>query len=145
LKSKKKRNEVDEALKSISSQDKHIDAAIKLHSEYEKIYSVTSRFRNGIINLPEKSKKILLDSITITNRNNAPAPNEEEEKLDFLYQIRNYFTHNLNQDFRLSNPLIAANLGDNDNTSWWLRVEGDKIRYPRPQTGHNNKSKNEQY
>lgn len=109
LKSNKKRikNEREQIIENIEYSN-HLEFAQKLQSEYQKIYGIKNTFLNFINNvIPLDSKVDLLNSIRIRVYNETSPTLEgrqvtEKDKLDYLYRIRNDFTHNTYSSERIA-------------------------------------------
>lgn len=87
-----------------SFRDNPIEFVKKLFDEYNKLYSVRNSFRNFINKiLDDNDKKNLLNSIYIEERELPPKDikkkciTNENDKIDFIFKLRNYYTHSLKQ------------------------------------------------
>ncbi|QEU01939.1 hypothetical protein [Pseudomonas oryzihabitans] len=104
LESKKKNNERQHALESIPKNADPIAIAKHLSASYQAIYGVKNSFYNFILNvLTQEERDELFSNIDITRAVLGGDPctsypalgkiTDERKKLDFLFSLRNKFTH----------------------------------------------------
>jgi len=100
LKSKKQKtkSEREEILKTLNGETP-IESSVRLFSGYQKIYGNKNSFFNFLNNvIPNNQKEKLLASIRIRTYNETRLFKgrevKESDKLNYLYKIRNDFTHN---------------------------------------------------
>ena len=105
LESKRKAVEREEAVKSIPDGSNPVDIARHLNSRYQASYGVRLSFNRFILDiLTEEERATLYSSIRIVRGRMGGDPNtsypalgyvvDEKSKLEFLFNLRNKFTHN---------------------------------------------------
>jgi hypothetical protein len=98
LKSKKKKDEKTRIFESIEAVNK-LEFTEKIYQEYQKIYGIKNSFFNFIKNvIPQETRRELLNLIKIRIHDETSPTIEgravtDKDKEDYLYKIRNDFTH----------------------------------------------------
>lgn len=145
LKSKKEHHVIERnrVLESLQPNATHLEAACTLADRYQSLYGVTNAFYQGVNNLPEKARQLLLSSVVVSicpefgmhgpNVSTPSYPIEDEElalslKLKHLYQRRNRFTHSLEQLVSLSTPALSEHCGTN-GSSWAAEIRDARLTY----------------
>lgn len=138
---KKYNQEKQRIIESLSPQPNFLEIARELSKGYNSIYGVRNAFYSGVLNLPEEFREKLFDSIDIRYQPNFD-PNVSarsyeiedpklsmELKLKYLFELRNRFTHSLNQYQTLSTPSISQ-VGSKSNACWYATViDNKRIKY----------------
>lgn len=104
LNSSKKTAERKAAVDTIPSNASPVEITKNLNNEYQSIYGVKTSFNNFILNILTQAERVeLFFSIKINKLKKVDDPgmphtalddiNDEKKKRDFLYSIRNKFTH----------------------------------------------------
>jgi len=93
LDSKKLGPERQQALSSIDANLRPIEVSRALLAWYNKHYSVTKGFFRFIDSLPKAARDELLESVHIGSTKQIKSEKADKMRRDFLYQMRNSFTH----------------------------------------------------
>ncbi len=130
-----------DALDKLAKNADHIEAANTLLQRYNEIYGVTNSFHRGLTKLPTGAERYLLSSIKVSpnkNHNFDSTPIEEKQeralKIQYLFKLRNSFTHTLDQHFIASVPMMSAFNNDTPERSggevtaaWGVFVQGSHV------------------
>jgi hypothetical protein len=119
------------AVAAIAPGSDPVTVAQQLHSAYNAVYSVRQGFRRFITEvLPDETRRSLLTSIVAERRVMPPLPNEtdppvplsENRKIDWLFSIRNQYTHRATYVPGLHDQMTPADMRGDDET-WWMSDE----------------------
>lgn len=117
----------------------HIEVVSALLSQYNEIYGVTSSFYRGLTMLPPNAEEYLLSSIKI-RRSNTDSDScildknqEQAQKIKYLFNMRNAFTHSLDQHFVSSTPMMSAFANETsasstkESAAWGILIQGSQV------------------
>lgn len=131
------------ALKQLASNSQPNVVASTLYKEYLTLYGVGKSFLHGIDNLNPYNRERLLNSIDVkfnpefgsvgsnVSTPSYPLDNPKKEsklKLGYLFDLRNRFTHNLEQFNSLSTP-ACSEMFFKKGASWSVIIRGCKVIY----------------